>query len=474
MSTGISHQKKIQHLFWRAGFGANTRELLACYKRSIPEIVDAMFEDAAEFTPFNTMNEHNFPLRLEKAIREAPNQEKKKALRVKAHIMHAQLNVDWIEQMGLGYGQLREKMALFWHNHFACFNANPYRMQLQINKIRKHALGNFGDLLKEVSKDSAMLLFLGNAMNVKGKPNENFARELLELFTLGIGHYTEKDIQEAARALTGWSFDEHSQFKDRPHKHDKRKKTFLGQTGNWNGDDIIRIVLEQKQTAYFITEKLYHFLVNKKVRKKRLMALANFFYQSNYDITALLKKILSAEWFYNAENIGTKMKSPIELLAGLMHTFEIDFHDKKTALHVQKVLGQELMKPPNVKGWPSGEDWIDITTLAFRLNLPRYLFSRGKIHSIPVKQLSNEGQELILDPKKKQIPLTYNFQKFKELLIRLGKERSAEMTADFLLQPDTSHLTSFIKRKQGAFNRGKLNEQSLAVTFLSLPEYQLC
>ena len=158
--------------------------------------------------------------------------------------------------------QLREKMSLFWHGHFACRVMNIYFQQQLLDIIRENALGNFGDLLHEVSKSPAMLSFLNNQQNKKQHPNENFAREVMELFTMGRGNYTEEDVKEGARAFTGWGFNLQGEFVYRPFQHDNGKKTFLGKTGNFDGDDIIDILLEQKQTAKFISQKIYKYFVN--------------------------------------------------------------------------------------------------------------------------------------------------------------------------------------------------------------------
>src|SRR6185436_3434996 len=208
--------------------------------------------------------------------------------------------------------------------------------------IRKNALGSFRDLLHEVSRSAAMLNFLNANQNKKDHPNENFAREVMELFTMGRGNYSENDIKEAARAFTGWGFNLHGEFVNRPFQHDNSSKTFLGKTGNFNGDDIINILLEQKQTAKFITNKIYRYFVNEKTDNHKVETLATGFYQSGYDIQKLLEDIYTSDWFYDEKNIGNKIKSPIELLVGIRRLLPMEFENEEVQLLFQRALGQIL------------------------------------------------------------------------------------------------------------------------------------
>src|SRR5262249_34193319 len=194
---------------------------------------------------------------------------------------------------------------------------NIFYQQGLLDVIRRNALGNFGDLLKEVSKSAAMLFFLNNQQNRKDHPNENFAREVMELFTMGRGNYTEQDIKEAARAFTGWGANAGGEFVFRKFQHDTGEKTVLGKSGNFDGDNIIDILIENKQTARFITRKIYRYFVNDEVNEAIVDKLANKFYQSNYDISELMKEIFSSDWFYDPKNIGSRIKSPVELIVGI-------------------------------------------------------------------------------------------------------------------------------------------------------------
>ena len=262
-------------------------------------------------------------------------------------------------------------MAFFWHGHFATRTNNAtFNLQL-LNIIREKALGNFGDLLIAVSQSPAMLQFLNNQQNKKDHPDENFAREVMELFTLGRGNYSEKDVQEAARAFTGWSFLPDGTFFERPKLYDFGSKTFLGKTGNFNGNEVLKIILAQKTTAKFITTKIYRFFVNEKLNTEIIEDLSNQFYASNYNIKELLQNIFSSDWFFREENIGTKIKSPIELMAAMRRIFPMEIQNPENLIAYQKLLGQMLLYPPNVAGWPSGKSWIDSSTLMLRLQMPQ-------------------------------------------------------------------------------------------------------
>jgi uncharacterized protein (DUF1800 family) len=244
-------------------------------------------------------------------------------------------------------------------------------------------LGNFGDLLRQVSKSASMLSFLNNQQNRKQSPNENFAREVMELFTMGRGNYSEKDIKEAARAFTGWGFNLAGEFVFRRNFHDAGVKTFMGKTGNFNGDDVLDMLLENPQTARFITTKIYRFLVNEEADEKRVNWLSQRFLKNNYDIRTLLEDIFTADWFYADEHIGAKIKSPVELLVGIRRMLPMDFEQEQVQLLYQRLLGQVLFYPPNVAGWPGGKNWIDSSSLMYRLRLPRILHDDDNFNANP-------------------------------------------------------------------------------------------
>ena len=363
----ISNLQKNKHLLLRAGFGANLSQIKNLDQVSLTEIWKKL-----------ATNDPLIPIQLKEAGPDFDYQqlskmdaEMKKEIQKKNRRSNLEINLKFLNQMVHSEDQLREKMAFFWHGHFATRVVNS-RFNLQLlNTIREKSLGNFGDLLKAVSQSPAMLQFLNNQQNKKGHPNENFAREVMELFTLGRGNYTEKDVQEGARAFTGWSFLPDGSFFERPRQHDFGPKTFLGKTGNFDGNDALNIILEQKGTAKFIVTKIYKFFVNEKINAGIIEHLSDQFYDSKYDIKKLMTEIFTSKWFYNEENIGTKIKSPIELMAGIMRTLPMELEKPENLIVYQKLLGQMLLYPPNVAGWPSGNSWIDSSTLMLRLQIPQ-------------------------------------------------------------------------------------------------------
>jgi uncharacterized protein (DUF1800 family) len=281
---------------------------------------------------------------------------------------------------------LREKMTLFWHNHFATsiakVQSGPLMFQ-QNRLLREHSLGKFGPFLQAMSKDGAMLVWLDSNSNVKGRPNENYARELMELFSLGVGHYTEKDIREAARAFTGWHFDG-EEFEFNARLHDTGPKTVLGQTGNWNGGDVVRIVLAQPAAARFLVRKQYHFFVSENVEPPDsfLEPLAEAYRKSDYDTAALLRTLLSSRHFYSDYAFRQRVKSPVEFVLGAVRAVYQPYDEKspdfrplpqQALVDRLEAMGQPLFAPPNVKGWRGARSWLNTSTVLARDNFGQAL-----------------------------------------------------------------------------------------------------
>jgi hypothetical protein len=236
--------------------------------------------------------------------------------------------------------------------------------------LRKHALGKFPAFLLDMSRDTAMLVWLDSNRNVKGAPNENYAREVMELFSLGVGNYTEKDIKEAARAFTGWHHDEGvTHFEFNPVLHDPEPKTVFGKTGKWNGEDIIRLCCEQDACAKFLVGKLYAYFVNETPPPKELLEpLAEQFRKSGYDIADLVKTILGSRLFFSEHAYHKRVKWPVECALGAINSIvpgRVPLHDVVDSL---ARMGQALFAPPNVKGWRTGTDWLNSATLLARNN----------------------------------------------------------------------------------------------------------
>lgn len=378
------------------------------------------------------------------------------------------LNLAWVSRMSATSAQLREKMTLFWHNHFACRTNNAFYAQ-QLNNIqRTYALSNFRDLLLAVSKSPAMLQFLNNQQNHKGHPNENFARELMELFTIGRGNYTEQDIKESARAFTGWGFDKKGEFKVRPFQHDDGEKTFMGKTGNLNGEDIINRLLEQKQTAVFISTKLYKYLVNENPDPVHVNKMADVFYKANYEIKPLLEYVFTAEWFYDTKNIGNMIKSPVSFLVGLNRQFYITYQRPEVLLEFQRALGQVLFNPPNVAGWPGGRNWIDSSSLMYRLKIPSMVLDGGLIDFAGKTDPEDEAYLATIRNRQSAVSAKVQAQPdWDKFLLGIPKGSSKMDIAQFMLEPK---LSASIQKAASQ----SADIKTLAIELVSTPEYQLC
>lgn len=375
------------HLLQRAGFGPRAEDLPSLDQVKPEQLFQQLLKKSSARPVMLKVTSNALDGLVKGIMMEGKMQELSKEqraeLRKQSRDALRVLNLRWLDEMVHSDAQLREKMAFFWHGHFACREINIYFQQQLLDIIRTHALGSFGDLLREVSKSAAMLAFLNNQQNRKRQPNENFAREVMELFTLGRGHYTEADIKEAARAFTGWGFDMGGSFVFRKQFHDEGQKTVLGTTGPLDGDDVIDILLRQPQTAHYITQKLYRFFVNEEPDQELIKSISREFYQSGYDIRKLLTTIFSSAWFFEEKHRGVIIKSPVQLLVGMRRMLPMKFNNEEVQLIYQRLLGQVLFYPPNVAGWPGGRNWIDSSSLMYRLRLPRLLHDDEGIAAKP-------------------------------------------------------------------------------------------
>jgi uncharacterized protein (DUF1800 family) len=276
----------------------------------------------------------------------------------------------WLTEMLVTPSPLTEKMALFWHNHFVSSQQkvrSPQLMYRQNVLLRRHALGSFSTLLHDIARDPAMVIYLDSASNRKGQPNENFAREVMELFTLGEGQYTERDVKEAARAFTGWGIDpDRGELVFRRLAHDDGVKTVLGRTGNLDGDAVLGILLAQPQTAELIVAKLWREFVAPDPDPGEVRRIAQVFRDSGYEIRPALRALLTSDAFYEPGNRAGLIKSPVELVVGTLRQFGFATGEPLPFVLGVALLGQNLFAPPNVKGWPGGETWINSTTLLGR------------------------------------------------------------------------------------------------------------
>lgn len=456
----ISQLQKNQHLLLRAGFGSNLSQVEKLESLTITGIWKSL---SANYS-FKPLELEVLPENLDYQKLAKLDADSKKAILQKNRKQNQEINLKFLNEMVHSEDQLREKMAFFWHGHFATRTQNSqFNLQL-LNTIREKALGNFGDLLTSVSQSPAMLQFLNNQQNKKGHPNENFAREVMELFTLGRGNYTEKDVKEGARAFTGWSFQPDGTFSEKPKTHDSGTKTFLGKTGNFDGNDVLQIILDQKATSKFIVTKIYKFFVNEKPNPSIIEHLSDRFYASKYDIKDLMTEIFTAKWFYNEENIGTKIKSPIELMAGIMRTLPMKIEKPENLIVYQKLLGQMLLYPPNVAGWPSGKSWIDSSTLMLRLQLPQIWSGLRPLEFAP-----KSDDDVEMGMKNAQ----NNFKNFKNANIVIDWDSVESIyknkkVSDYFLQ----NKSSLSEKTVQEFSNGSVKQR--IINTMSTPEFQLC
>ena len=282
----------------------------------------------------------------------------------------------WAERMLTSPRPLEEKMTLFWHGHFATeeLKNDDYRLMLQQNMtLRQLATSDMNSLLIAMSKDPAMLLYLDNRLNVKGHANENYAREILELFSLGIGNYTENDIKEAARAFTGWR-NQGLTFIDDRAQHDEGMKTVFGQTGNWDGEDVVDLILQQEAAGEFIAGKIYRFFVREEISEQMLDELAARLRDDNYALKPFLRALFLSQDFYSEPSLGTQIKSPVQFLVSTYRKLGLErIPGTPYFPAATNLLGQALGNPPNVKGWDGGRAWLNPSTILLRNNLIGHL-----------------------------------------------------------------------------------------------------
>lgn len=345
----------INHLLRRAGFGATPQELKRYtslgYEATLDELLHPEKVDNSELD--SEIKQQDFD-----------------------YTNIEDLKRWWLYRMAFTKRPLEEKMTLFWHGHFATSNKkvnNAYGMYGQNLLLRKYALGNFHQLLYNVSKDPAMIVWLDNQQNRKGKPNENYAREIMELFTMGIGNYTEHDIKEAARAFTGWQTLP-SGFVFNSRQHDDGAKTFLGVTGNLNGDDVIGILVKQQATSRFLATKLIKFFAMDDPDPAMVDRVADVYTTSHYNMGKVVRAIFTDPIFLSEKSFHAKIKSPAELVVGSIKTLQMKQLDGDLPNQMAR-MGQDLFMPPNVKGWDGGTAWIATDTMMERFNFANRITS---------------------------------------------------------------------------------------------------
>jgi uncharacterized protein (DUF1800 family) len=486
----ISNQLKNQHLMWRAGFGPAADQLEQLQKITPGQLYKAL-QKASSKKPEYLDATDDYLKGLFQGIQDEGmrkkdlDQQERKNIQRRTREAVKSLNLLWLENIVDSDQQLREKMAFFWHGHFASRNLNVFFQQQMLDVIRQNALGSFRDLLHEVSKSAAMLNFLNANQNRKDHPNENFAREVMELFTMGRGNYTENDVKEAARAFTGWGANVKGEFIFRKFTHDEGNKTVLGKSGNFDGDAVLDILLEQKQTANFITQKIYRFFVNETIDKEKVNWLADRFYKSDYDISKLMEDIFTSDWFFDEKNIGVRIKSPIELIAGIRRILPMKLQNEESQLLVQRVLGQMLFYPPNVAGWPGGKTWIDSSTLMMRMRLPQMFNDTDEFNVKPktdddqMMGRTDDDKPNVFKGNKamgkvgRPINADISWENYLKNFKSVPREQILSTLSDSLLQIKPGYTNDVIEHYTDSQNR-EAYLKTATIQIMSTPEYQMC
>ena len=362
----LTELELMSHLFRRAGFGARREELEAAVAKGYEATVEELLHPEAQpELDHDLINRYWVDIKESRQIDPAQSY--------------------WVYRMINTKKPLEEKMALFWHHLFATGFAklnHPGNMLQQVAMFRKHGLGDFRTLLVELSKDPAMIFWLDNQTNTNDVHNENYGRELLELFALGIGNYSEDDVKNCARAFTGWTlknpipgaqpFGRHNwEFEFRPDQHDWDEKTFLGETGNFNGEDIVDIIVRQPACAQFVAKRLHNYFVSDVPDQEAIDELAEAYMGSQYDIRAVMRTLFMSKAFRSQQAYYARVKSPAEHVVGILRLVE-DFSYPRWGIREAalecRYMGQDLLNPPSVEGWHTGKEWIDTGILVERVN----------------------------------------------------------------------------------------------------------
>lgn len=462
------------HLLNRAGFGALPEEVDRATAAGMETTVDALLDFDKVTEAFLPPDTPEIPEGARRKLAALPPEERR--LKVQQFQRENRESIEetrgwWIRRMLHSRAPLREKLTLFWHGHFAT-SANDVKMARhmfnQNEFLRANCLGNFRALVLGISRDPAMLKYLDNNTNRKQRPNENYARELLELFTMGIGNYTEADVKACARAFTGWTF-QGEEFVFQENQHDAGTKTFLGRTGELDGTDIIDIVLEQPCTARFIAAKLLRYLVSDNPDGNLVEATAALLRSSRYELKPVVRAIVCSETFYSARSYRTQIKSPAQLVIGSARLLRAEINERALAV-AMRMLGQDLLYPPNVKGWDGGETWINTTTLLARYNVAGYLLS-GEIPGSGTPAAKGGNRRFRLERFSKP---THQLNTIYPPDIASDAPRLVNALVGRLLQ---SYLDD--KARQWLIAEAETTRVSgrpalIAHLIMSMPEYQLC
>ncbi len=440
-------RRKAAHLLRRSGFGAPAAEVDRALEVGLTTTIDSLVAPRPQDDPFDALQ-----AAVQGTILDFSKVE--------------QVRTWWLYRIQTTRRPLEEKLTLFWHNHFATSISKVDRAEMmfaQNQTFRLHALGRFRDLVLAISKDPAMLIWLDSNTNKKGKPNENYARELLELFTLGQGPYTERDVMEAARAFTGWHMS-NGAFEFRAGEHDTGEKTVLGRKGPLDGTDVVDVVLEHPGAAQFIARKIFVAFCHEAPAENLVARLADVFRASGYSISALMKRLLSSKVFFSQAAWRGVVKSPVEFVMGAARESSAQFSLADCAQSLRQ-MGQDLFNPPTVKGWDGGQEWLNSATVLERMN-----FAKTLAHARNPKAGSRTAVDEICAREKFATP-----QAAVAYFLRLHvdddvPDETRRALTNYLTQDDGEKPRKWLTSGRGYESKVR----GLIHLVLSTPEYQLC
>ena len=492
------------HLLNRAGFGGNPHDVATLHAMGRMNAVDSFLQPTENIasikTPAWTSSEsmaQDARKRFEaiRAIRMDTNDMSDEERENKRRMALQQLGQEersrgleaqgwWLDRMLLSRAPLREKMTLFWHDHFA--NSlqkvkQPALLFQQNQLFRSHALGNFKDLTHAVARDGAMMLFLDMQTSVKGKPNENFAREVMELFTLGQGHYTEEDIRQAARAFTGYTINRfNGKVTHNKRQWDEGEKIILGQKGNFDGDGVIEVIFQQDQVSRYMAGKLWEFFAFENPGPAVVDSLANTMRQAKFEVAPVLRELFLSKEFYSETCMANQIKCPVFFLVQMLKQLEIPSLPKAYALSVQNQLGQILFVPPNVAGWDWGKAWINTNTLLTRYQISGVI-SHGGSSALPTGVEGAGFKGMAAAGMSRLAMMNWDGPDYDKLVPRDSRndlEKMVDSLINRLFQRKLSgnvreRFIAYARDKQGVvFTNQEVGE--LVHLMMSTPHYQLC
>ncbi|HYF07506.1 MAG TPA: DUF1800 domain-containing protein [Acetobacteraceae bacterium] len=490
--------EQARHLLWRAGFGGSDAQVRRLASWGPEKSVDVLLDFGGKNAPFDPVEADRFDRdivrpateeerRAYRAAQQKGDEDELDRLRKVRQDRERQDRQQvgevakwWLTRMIETDAPLEEKLTLFWHGHFATSYRtieNSYHMFAQNQFFRANAAGNFADLLLGIIRDPAMIAYLDNNDSRKNRPNENLAREIMELFSLGIGNYSEQDIKEGARALTGYTFED-DEFRFVERNHDFGAKTILGRSGNLNGEDFVSIILSKRACADFVARRLYNFFVADvppderggakelpQTQRAVLRELGEMLYARGYNLRPVLKRLFLSRHFYDPSIVGQQIKSPAVLVVGAVRSLQTPVRDLSILLDAMDLMGQRLFFPPSVKGWDGGRAWINTSTLFVRQNILAYLVAGRR----PV------GYDASADTD------AFDAMAMLETTddARVVK-REPGAVAEHLLRVTLGRVPSEgLERLRGYFasESGTINQRTVANALLlitAMPEYQLC